>query len=48
MYVMFQKLSGDEANSRYPGLKLPSDFSCVLEKDGGILLASKALAAVQV
>lgn len=33
---------------KYPGLKLPSDFDCVLESEGGILLADKALTAVQV
>ena len=41
-------MTGEEAVARYPGLRLPHDFLCVLEKDGGILLADKALAAAQV
>ena len=35
--------------SRYPHqLALPSDYKCVLEEDGGILLATKAVDALQV
>ena len=41
-------MTGEEAVARYPGLRLPRDFACLLEKDGGILLADKALATVQV
>lgn len=43
-----QRFSGAEANAKYPGLKLPRDFDCVLESEGGVLLADKALRAVQV
>ncbi len=41
-------MTGEEAMVRYSGLRLPRDFLCVLEKDGGILLADKALATLQV
>ena len=41
--------SGEEANRRYPHeLKLPARTVCVLEENGGIIFASKALAAFQV
>ena len=40
--------SGEEANRRYPQLTLPAKYECVYDKDGGILLADKALAAFQV
>ena len=34
---------------RFPhSFKLPSDHECVFEKDGGILLATKAVALIQV
>ena len=46
--VAYDVFSGEEANRRYPQLKVPPDFICVFEKDGGILLADKALAAFQV
>ena len=38
-----------QANRRYSHqLTLSPDYDCVLEDDGGILLASKCLAALQV
>ena len=46
--VQSEVFSGEEANRRYPQLKLPADYKCVYDKDGGILLADKALAAFQV
>ena len=47
--VPHQVMSGREANKRYPQqLKLPEDYLCAFEEDGGILRASKAVAALQV
>ena len=47
--IEHEVFSGSEANRRYPDqLTLPSDYKCVFEKDGGILLASKAMGAMQV
>ena len=47
--IEHEVFSGSEANRRYPDqLTLPSDYKCVFEKDGGILLASKAVGAMQV
>ena len=47
--VDHQVFSGSEANSRYPQqLNLPENYQCVFEVDGGILRASKAVAALQV
>ena len=47
--VAHQVFSGSEANSRYPQqLNLPENYKCVFEEDGGILRASKAVAALQV
>ena len=46
--VPHEVFNGEEAKSRYPQLKIPADYRCVFEKDGGILLADKALAAFQV
>ena len=47
--MSYEEFSGEEANKRYPQqLKLPANSKCVYEKDGGILCASKALAAFQV
>lgn len=43
----FQCFSAEEANSRYPGLRLPGNFTCVLENYGGILLADKAVSTLQ-
>ena len=38
-----------QANKRYPHqLILPPHYECILEEDGGILLASKCVAAMQV
>ena len=38
-----------QANRRYPHqLNLPLHYQCVLDEDGGVLLASKCLAAFQV
>ena len=38
-----------QANKKYPHqLILPPHYECVLEEDGGILLASKCVAAFQV
>ena len=38
-----------KANRRYPNqLQLPSNYECVFEEDGGILFASRCLAAFQV
>ena len=46
--VAHQVFSGSEANSRYPQqLNLPENYECVFEEDGGILRASKAVAALQ-
>ena len=46
--VAHQVFSGSEANSRYPQqLNLPENYKCVFEEDGGILRASKAVAALQ-
>ena len=40
---------GEEANRRYPReLQLSAKTKCIFEEDGGILFASKALAAFQV
>ena len=42
-------LSGAETNLRFPQqMKLPANHICVLEEDGGILYAQKALHAMQV
>ena len=47
--IEYEVFSGSEANRRYPDqLTLPSDYMCIFEKEGGILLADKALAAIQV
>ena len=47
--IEYETFSGSEANRRYPDqLTLPSDYMCIFEKEGGILLADKALAAIQV
>lgn len=46
--VAHEVFSGEEANKKYPQLKIPAEYMCVFEKDGGILLADKALAAFQV
>ena len=47
--VEHEVFSGAEANRRYPQqLRLPPDFRCVMEKDGGILCADKCWAALQV
>ena len=47
--VPYEAFSGKEANRRYPHqLKLPDNYSCVFEDDGGILRANRALAALQV
>lgn len=46
--VPHEVFTGEEANRRYPQLKIPADYRCVFEKDGGILLADKALTAFQV
>ena len=47
--IEHEVFSGSEANRRYPDqLTLPRDYKCVFEKDGGILLASKAVGAMQV
>ena len=44
-----QVMSGREANERYPQqLKLPDNYTCVLEEDGGLLQAAKAVATLQV
>ena len=38
-----------QANWRYPHqLNLPLHYQCVLDEDGGVLLASKCVAAFQV
>ena len=43
IFLLFQ------ANRRYPHqLNLPVHYQCVLDEDGGVLLASKCLAAFQV
>ena len=45
-YVIY---TASEANKKYSNqLKLPESFSCVIEHDGGILKADKALATLQV
>ena len=42
-------LTAEEVNSRYfEQLQLPDDYMGVFEKDGGVLLANKAVAAYQV
>ena len=47
--IPHEVFSGKEANRRYPHeLKLPATTLCALQEDGGILFASKALAAFQV
>ena len=47
--IEHEVFSGSEANRRYPDqFTLPSDYMCIFEKEGGILLADKALAAIQV
>ena len=47
-HIFIQVLSSAEANKRYPPLKIPNDYGCVFENDGGILLADKAVKAIQV
>ena len=38
-----------QANQRYPHqLKLPSNYQCLFDEDGGILLAARCVAAFQV
>ena len=47
--VPHEVFAGSEANRRYPDqLKLPDSYACVFERDGGILRANKAVAALQV
>lgn len=42
-------MSGKEANKKYPRqLKLPDNYLCVTEDNGGILQASSAVTALQV
>ena len=46
--IPYEVFGGEEANRRFSVFKLPAEFKCVYDKDGGILLASKALTAFQV
>ena len=42
-------MTGREVNELYPKqFKLPNDYLCVTEEDGGILKANTAVAALQV
>ena len=45
----YEVLTAEEVNSRYSEqLQIPADCKGVFEKDGGVLLADKAVAAYQV
>lgn len=47
--IKHEILSGAEVNKKYSEqLKIPHDNVCVWEDDGGILMASKAVATFQV
>ena len=47
--IPYETFSGKEATRRYPHqLKLPDNYSCVFDQDGGLLRANRALAALQV
>ena len=42
-------MTGGEANERYSAqLKLPEDYVCVMDEEGGILRANAAVSALQV
>ena len=48
IYDLYYSLWNLQANRRYPHqLNLPLHYQCVLDEDGGVLLASKCLAAFQ-
>ena len=40
-----QVLSGAEINARFPGYRLPEDFSAVFQPDGGVVLSERAIVA---
>lgn len=47
--LVLHSSTGSEANERYPeALTLPSKYKCVIENEGGILHANRAVAALQV
>lgn len=46
--VHHKMFSGKEANRKYLQLKIPDNYKCVFESDGGILFANMALLAFQV
>ena len=47
--VPYQVMPARDANKKYSDqLQLPEDYLCLIEEDGGILRASKAVATLQV
>ena len=47
--VESQLMSGKEVNEKYPKqLKLPDDYNCFFAKNNGMIIASRALATLQV
>lgn len=48
-HIAHEVLSADEANRRYPHqLRIPDTHMCILEYDGGLLYAQRALRVFQV
>ena len=48
-HIAHEVLSSDEANEKYSQqLTIPESHTCILEKDGGLLYAQRALSVFQV
>jgi len=45
--VTYDVLTAEEANKLFPLFDIPTDFSCIYEHGGGMLLASKCVASLQ-
>lgn len=46
--VPYDLLTAEQVNSKYPLLKVPRGYSGIVEHNGGMVLASKCVAALQV
>ena len=46
--IPYSLLDAPEANEKIPQLNIPMEYVCVIEEDGGILRAERALEAFQV
>ena len=46
--VPHEVFGAEEMKRRYPGVSYPSNYECVLDKTGGMLMADKMLKAFQV